>query len=88
MRSPSEGLQKEQEKERQEKEEEHLPPISDEYFDIKSTHSLIPLLPYNNSYNRNMALTFSHSGVKYILDRLLHKQDEHSEVLKMREKLL
>lgn len=35
-----------------------------------------------------MALTFSHSGVKYILDRLLQRQDENSEVQKMREKLI
>ena len=41
-----------------------------EYFDIKSEHCLIPLIPSNNSFNRNMVLTFGHSGVKFIIEKL------------------
>ena len=44
--------------------------ISDELFDIKSDHCLIPLIPTNNSFNRNMVLTFGHSGVKFIIEKI------------------
>lgn len=35
-----------------------------------------------------MVLTFGHSGVKFVTDRVLSKQDEYSEVYRMRDKLL
>ena len=38
-----------------------------EYYDFTSDHGLIPALPSNNSYNRNIVLSFGHSGVKFIL---------------------
>ena len=39
-----------------------------EYFDFTSDHGLIPALPSNNSYNRNLVISFSHSGVQFILN--------------------
>ena len=44
--------------------------LGDEYFDVESVHCLMPLLPTPNSHNRNMVLSISHGGVKYILDRV------------------
>lgn len=44
--------------------------LGEEYFDVESVHCLMPLLPTANSYNRNMVLTISHGGVKFILDRV------------------
>ena len=35
-----------------------------------------------------MVLTFGHSGVKFVTDKVLSKQDEYSEVYRMRDKLL
>ena len=96
-------LKKEKKREKKEKERrkirksldelESAPPeaeegAGEEYFDIKSQHSLIPLLPYNNSYNRNMVLTFSHSGVRFIMDRILATQDDYRQVFRMRDKIL
>lgn len=44
--------------------------LSNEYYDFKSDHCLMPLLPSSNSYNRNFVLTMGHSGVKFIIEKL------------------
>ena len=44
--------------------------LGDTYFDVKSDHCLQPLLPQQNSYNRNMVLTMGHSGVKFIIEKV------------------
>ena len=59
-----------------------------EYFDFTSEHGLIPALPSNNSYNRNFVLSFGHSGVKFILARLLAQHDSRASLLRLRDKLI
>ena len=44
--------------------------LSDEYYDFKSEHCLMPLIPAANSYNRNFVLTMGHTGVKFIIDAI------------------
>ena len=44
--------------------------LGDSYFDVKSDHCLQPLMPQQNSYNRNMVLTMGHSGVKFIIEKV------------------
>ncbi|CDW89156.1 UNKNOWN [Stylonychia lemnae] len=58
-----------------------------EYFDVKSNHCLIPLIPSNNSHNRNMVLTFSHSGVRYIIDKIQNSSEEKQKLLTARNQL-
>jgi hypothetical protein len=78
--SDTEEREAERRRRKREAESKLPPPISDEYFDIKSMHQLIPILPFNNSYNRNMAITFSHSGVRFILERLAAFQNEYGQL--------
>jgi hypothetical protein len=59
-----------------------------EYYDFTSEHGLIPALPSNNSYNRNFVLSFGHSGVKFILARLLAQHDSRASLLRLRDKLI
>jgi hypothetical protein len=59
-----------------------------EYFDFTSDHGLIPALPSNNSYNRNLVISFGHSGVQYILNQIFLKQDESLILQKMRNKIM
>lgn len=44
--------------------------LGEDYFDFKSEHCLMPLIPSSNSYNRNFVLTMGHSGVKFIIDAI------------------
>ena len=44
--------------------------LGDQYFEVKSEHCLMPLLPQVNSYNRNMVLSMGHSGVKHIIEKV------------------
>ena len=67
-RKVEEEVRKEEEKV-EKKEEEYLNG-KPEFYDIESEHCLIPLLPSNNSYNRNMVLAFNHSGVKFIFESI------------------
>jgi len=52
----------------------------------------MPLIPTANSFNRNMVLSISHGGVKYIIDKVTkHFQGQHSiaaEVEDLRKKVL
>jgi hypothetical protein len=44
--------------------------LGDHYFEVRSEHCLMPLLPQVNSYNRNMVLSMGHSGVKFIIEKV------------------
>jgi hypothetical protein len=50
--------------------------LGDEYYDFKSEHCLMPLIPSSNSYNRNFVLSIGHSGVKYIFDTISNNIQE------------
>jgi hypothetical protein len=56
-----------------------------EYYDFKSEHCLMPLIPASNSYNRNFVLTMQHSGVKAIIDSIGKAIEEKYNVGKARE---
>jgi hypothetical protein len=40
----------------------------------------MPLLPSSNSYNRNMVLTFNHTGVKFIIEKVAKQVEEESRI--------
>lgn len=62
--------------------------LGDHFFDVKSEHCLQPLLPQQNSYNRNMVLTMSHSGVKFIIEKISVSLEQEFKVKEVRDKII
>lgn len=62
--------------------------LGDMHFDVKSDHCLQPLLPQQNSYNRNMVLTMGHSGVKYIIEKVSLSIEQVTRVKEVRDKIM
>lgn len=63
--------------------------LGDQYFEVKSEHCLMPLLPQVNSYNRNMVLSMGHSGVKFIIEKISRKLEQDFKVsANVREKIM
>ena len=62
--------------------------LGDTYFDVKSDHCLMPLLPQQNAYNRNMVLSMGHSGVKFIIEKISHSLESEFQVHEVREKIM
>ena len=62
--------------------------LGDNYFDVKSDHCLMPLLPQHNAYNRNMVLSMGHSGVKFIIEKISRSLESEYQVSEVREKIM
>ena len=62
--------------------------LGDTYFDVKSDHCLMPLLPQQNAYNRNMVLSMGHSGVKFIIEKISKSLESEYKVHEVREKII
>lgn len=62
--------------------------LGDTYFDVKSDHCLMPLLPQQNSYNRNMVLSMGHSGVKFIIEKISQSLESELQVREVRDKIM
>ena len=62
--------------------------LGDTYFGVKSDHCLMPLLPQQNSYNRNMVLSMGHSGVKFIIEKISKSLESEYRVHEVREKII
>ena len=62
--------------------------LGESYFDVKSDHCLMPLLPQQNAYNRNMVLSMGHSGVKFIIEKISRSMESEYQVHEVREKIM
>lgn len=62
--------------------------LGDAYFDVKSDHCLMPLLPQHNAYNRNMVLSMGHSGVKFIIEKISSSLESEFQVKEVRDKIM
>jgi len=62
--------------------------LGDHFFDVKSEHCLMPLLPQANSYNRNMVMSMGHSGVKFIIEKISQKMEEEFTTTDVRAKIM
>lgn len=76
------------EKDREMEKAEFEKSLGDEYYDFKSEHCLMPLIPSSNSYNRNFVLSMGHTGVKFIIDTIGRNVADIYNVSKAREQIL